>query len=191
MKWLDSQGPATEWVNLPAPSPFRAELASFLDKFGHRGVYEADYLNPRWAEDPTYILDQVRFLLANPQESAPRDTAVRIRGEAESTVRREAGWRRPIILWLAQRLRRAMAVRESAKSAMAALAFVSKRVALEMGRRLVQAGHLDEARDVFHLAAADLLCFRKAGGTAPERGNSPASARVSAKRGWPKRRRQT
>jgi pyruvate,water dikinase len=116
-------------------------------------------LNPRWAEDPTYILDQVRFMLANPQAAAPRDAAQRVREDADSTVRRAAGWRKPIVLWLAKKLRGAMAARESAKSAMAALALVSRRVALEIGRRLVLAGHLDRAEDVFHLAIADLLCW--------------------------------
>jgi rifampicin phosphotransferase len=159
LEWLASHGPATEWTSLPRSSPFRAELESFLDRFGHRAVYEADYLNPRWAEDPTYILDQVRFVLANPQTGAPRDAAQRIREEAESLVRRAAGWRRPIVFWLAKRLRQAMAARESAKSAMAALALVSKRVALELGRRLAEAGHVDRAEDVFHLTAADLLCW--------------------------------
>jgi pyruvate,water dikinase len=159
MAWLESRSPATEWVNLPQFSSFRAELARFLDQFGHRAVYEADYLNPRWAEDPSYILDQVRFVLANPQAAPPRDAAQRIREEAESVVRESAGWRKPIIFWLAGRLRKAMAVRESAKSAMAALALISKRVALEIGRRLMQSGHLDRAQDVFHLTAADLVCW--------------------------------
>jgi len=159
LEWLESQGPATEWVNLPQQSPFRAELARFLDHFGHRAVYEADYLNPRWVEDPAYILDQVRFVLANPQTAGARDAAQRLREEAEVTVRHGAGWRAPFVFWLARKLRQAMAAREKAKSALAALALVSKRVALEMGRRLVEAGHLDQAVDIFHLTSADLLCW--------------------------------
>src|SRR6185369_2873887 len=60
IEWLASPAPGTDWVKLPAGSAFRAALERFLQEFGHRAVYEADYLNPRWAEDPTYILDQVR-----------------------------------------------------------------------------------------------------------------------------------
>ena len=75
LEWIESPSPATEWVTLPQHSPFRAELTRFLDEFGHRAVYGTDYLNPRWIEDPTYILDQVRFVLANPQTAATRGAA--------------------------------------------------------------------------------------------------------------------
>ena len=159
LEWLESGAPANEWVKLPRQSPFRAALARFLDQFGHRAVYEADYLNPRWEEDPTYILDQVRYVLAHPQATGARNAAQRLREDAEAAVRHGAGWRRPIVFWLAKRLGRAMGARESAKSALAKLALVSKRVALEMGRRLMAEGHLDRAQDVFHLTSVDLLCW--------------------------------
>src|SRR6185295_15937829 len=35
----------------------------------------------------------------------------------------------------------------------------SKRLVLEIGRRLVDAGHLDDAAQMFHLSAADVLCY--------------------------------
>jgi len=122
-------------------------------------VYEADYLNPRWAEDPTYILDQVRFFLAKPQAAASRDAAQRIRQEAEAKVRRAAGWRAPIISWLVGRLRRAMAARERAKSSIAELSVPSKALALEIGRRLVRAGHLNRPEQAYFLSATDLQCW--------------------------------
>ena len=159
LAWLEARGPASEWVSLPEGSPFRAELARFLQEFGHRAVYEADYVNPRWAEDPTYILDQVRFFLANPQAIPPRDAARRVREEAERAVRRTAGWRSPIIFWLTGRLRRAMAAREKAKSIMAAMVPPIKHIALEIGRRMVQAGHLLHPQQVFHLSSADIICW--------------------------------
>ncbi|MFN7934106.1 MAG: PEP/pyruvate-binding domain-containing protein [Bryobacteraceae bacterium] len=156
LHWLASAAPATDWVHLSADSPFRSDLQRFLEEFGHRAVYEVDYLNPRWIEDPSYILDQVRFALANPHASAPRDTGQRVSYEAEATVRREAGWRASWILWLARKLRRAMALREAAKSALVASALPSRRIALEIGRRLAQGGYLNQATDVFHLSCADL-----------------------------------
>ena len=157
-EWLDSRQPATGWVNLPHHSGFRAALARFLEQFGHRAVYEADYLNPRWAEDPSYILDQVRFFLANPQ-SASRYAAQRVREETEAKVRRAAGWRAPIVFWLVRRLQAAMAARERAKSSIAELSVPTRRLALEIGRRLVRAGRLDRPDHVWFLSATDLHCW--------------------------------
>ncbi|HJZ99470.1 MAG TPA: PEP-utilizing enzyme, partial [Candidatus Solibacter sp.] len=137
----------------------RAALARFLEQFGHRAVYEADYLNPRWSEDPTYILDQVRFFLANPQSARSREGAQSVREETEAKVRRAAGWRARIVFWLAGRLRRAMAARERAKSSIAELSIPSKRLAVEIGRRLVKAGHLDRPEQAYFLAATDLQCW--------------------------------
>jgi pyruvate,water dikinase len=159
LEWLESRAASTEWRQLPASSPFRMELELFLEEFGHRAVYEADYLNPRWAEDPAYILDQVRFVFANPEMAAPRDSAERLRDAAETRIRQSAGWRALIVFWLARKLRRAMAARERGKSAFAAGAYSSKRLALEIGRRMVEAGQLDDAKDVLHLAVADIYCW--------------------------------
>lgn len=147
------------WRDLPAASPFRAALVRFLDDYGHRAVYEADLLNPRWAEDPSYILDQVRHALSNPTARQPRDAARRRRDEAERELRRRAGWRAPVIFWLVRRLRAAMAMRETAKSGLVASLLPLERVFLEIGRRLVLAGHLDDPRQVLHLSSADLTCW--------------------------------
>lgn len=157
-EWLESGQPATSWSALP-DSPFRQELAHFLELYGHRAVYEADYLNPRWAEDPTYILDQVRFAIANPQPDDPRSAARCICEEAERVVRRECGWRARPMLWLAGKLRSSMALREAAKSALLESALPSKYIALEIGQRLAGRGYLDDAQQVHHLSLADLLCL--------------------------------
>ena len=99
---------------------FQDELKKFLDEFGHRAVYEADALNPRWSEDPSYILEQVERHLESGARESPREQARRVRAEAEQKLRERTFWRRPIILWLAKHMRLGFAMRESAKSAHAA-----------------------------------------------------------------------
>ncbi len=76
---------ASAWQRLPTNSPFRAELERFLADFGHRAVYEVEVANPRWIEDPTYILQQVRLLL----ESGVADRLSR-RGKTEAARRPSA-----------------------------------------------------------------------------------------------------
>ena len=39
-------------------------FADFLDRYGHRGVYETYTRNPRWREEPGYLLDNL-LALAN------------------------------------------------------------------------------------------------------------------------------
>jgi pyruvate,water dikinase len=130
-----------------------------LREFGHRGVYEADLLNPRWAEDPAWILEQVESLRKNPPARHPRENAAEMRRLAERELKRRFGWRTPLLLWLAGRLRAAMAVREGAKSALVSLLLPTRRLVLEMGRRLVAAGHLDAPEQALHFAFIDVSCW--------------------------------
>ncbi len=148
---LDPHG----WRQLPADSPFRAAFAQFLEEFGHRGVYEVEMANPRWNEDPTYLLEQVRLLLNSAQTRPPRNAARATRAAAEAEVSRRTWLLRPLIRWLAARARQAAALREAGKSAMVAPLEFMRRLALEIGRRLVAAGQLDDPAAIFYLAAVD------------------------------------
>ena len=65
LDWLKVKSARVDLTTLDKNSPFRIALERFLERYGHRAVYEADMLNPRWAEDPTYVLDQVRLVLAD------------------------------------------------------------------------------------------------------------------------------
>lgn len=152
---LDPQG----WRCLPSTSPFRRELERFLDEFGHRGVYEAELANPRWNEDPTYLLEQVRYLLESGSSHSPREMARAARTAGEVKLARLPWYVRPLVRWLAGRAREAAALREAAKSAFAALAEPGRREFPEIGRRLVAAGQLDDPADVFHLAWADVEMY--------------------------------
>ncbi len=137
----------------------RATLEEFLHDFGHRGVYEADLLNPRWAEDPSWLLQQIDAIRANPTAPDPRAAAQSVRLAAESEVRRRFPLRSPLILWLARKLRSANGARESAKSALVCLALPLRLLVLELGRRLVANNLLDLPESALHLSFIDLKCL--------------------------------
>lgn len=153
--WLERGEPAQEWVTLPPDSPFRRELARFLDEFGHRAVYEADVINPRWSEDPSYLLDQVRAHLAVDRPEPPRAIAERARQQGEAAMARRTVWRRPLIRWAVDRLRTALALREYSKSVLVSLVLPTRRCFIEIGRRLTAQGLLDAPESVFHLSKID------------------------------------
>jgi pyruvate,water dikinase len=137
----------------------KSTLEEFLYDFGHRGVYDCHLLNPRWAEDPSWILEQVQRIRENPPARDPRETAAEVRRQAERELKRRFGWRTPLLLWLVRRLQAAMVVREAAKSALISLMLPTRRMVLEIGRRLVAAGHLDSPEQTLDFAFADLSCW--------------------------------
>jgi pyruvate,water dikinase len=147
------------WRSLPAASPFRTALERFLADFGHRAIYEAEISNPRWNDDPSFLLDEVcRRMEGNPlpdRRAAAR--AVRIAAEAE--LRQRTWLYGPLVHWLLNRHRPGSALREAAKSTIVALFEPVRLVGLEIGRRLVAAGHFDAPEQVFDLAYPDIEAF--------------------------------
>jgi len=137
----------------------KATIEEFLRDFGHRAVYEADLANPRWVEDPSWILEQVESIRANPPARDPREIAVEVRRKAERELRQRFGWRTPVLLWLVRKLGAAMAAREGAKGALVATLLPVRRMVLEIGRRLVAEGRLDAPEHALHFASSDLTCW--------------------------------
>ncbi|MFA6956053.1 MAG: PEP/pyruvate-binding domain-containing protein [Thermoanaerobaculia bacterium] len=158
LEWLRSGRPAGEWTSLAGSSPFRQAFARFLDEFGHRGIYEGDAANPRWGEDPSFIVDQVREA-AEPGERDPREIASRVRREAERELCSLTFVRRPLIRFLATKLQRATARREQAKSMLVASLVPLRRIVLELARRLTIAGRLDDEGQVFDLCLWDVFAI--------------------------------
>lgn len=147
------------WQGLPPGSPFRRELERFLEEFGHRAVYEAELANPRWNEDPTYLLEQVRHLLESGRTQWPRERARAARAAAEVELARLPWYVRAVVRWLARKAREGAALREAAKSLLVAMAEPGRRDLLEVGRRLSSAGEIDDPTDVFDLAWPEIESY--------------------------------
>jgi rifampicin phosphotransferase len=159
LDWLKSGRPTEDLEALPADSPFRKELKRFLDDYGHRAVYEADLMNPRWNEDPSYIFGQVRHGLDAEDQPSPAARVLALRRQAEEEMQRMPAWRRPLIRWLVKKVQQGMALREAAKSAMGATVPASRQVFLEIGRRLSMDRNLDRPSDIFHLSQFEIQCY--------------------------------
>ncbi|MCE9584448.1 MAG: pyruvate, phosphate dikinase [Planctomycetes bacterium] len=140
--------------SLPELSPFRRELRRFLADFGHRAVYEAEVATPRWNEDPSWLLEQVRSILDG-HGRRPDETARARREAAEREVREFTFFRRPQVNWLVKRAGEGAALRERAKSALIAQIEPLRRTLLEVGRRLVAAKVLAAPGDIFYLSWPD------------------------------------
>lgn len=57
LAWLRSSGRVgADWSReLAGNSLFHRAFADFLQRYGHRGVYETYLRNPRWREAPDYL----------------------------------------------------------------------------------------------------------------------------------------
>jgi phosphoenolpyruvate synthase/pyruvate phosphate dikinase len=143
----------------------RAAIDSFLDKYGMRCVGEIDITRPRWREHPTAL---VPTLLANIANFAPGaahrrfDDGLRAAQQKEHEVlerlralpdgARKADETKEMI----DRVRAFAGYREYPKYGMVSRYFVYKQALLGEAERLVRAGVLRHADDIFYLRFDEL-----------------------------------
>lgn len=141
----------------------------FMEEHGHRAEQEAELSAPRWVEDPTPVVSVLRSYVLSDEGEAPRDREQRLAGSARelaqkvsrglhraSTFERLVPLRTGLFWLLYREARRYAPYRENLKAAALRALLVVKRLFLEMGRRLVAKGALDEAGDVFFLEVPEL-----------------------------------
>lgn len=141
---------------------------NFLKRHGHRGEVELDITTPRWREDPTFLLQSVTNYLRHPAgtptppkmlaEGARRRTmaAAVIRARLPFGLRGLFGWLYArYVLWLP--------FRETMKYTWLLGLEQARRVYRELGRRLVEAGHLKATDDVFWLKLAEVREWTESG----------------------------
>jgi pyruvate,water dikinase len=154
-KPLDPHG----WKRLADGSAFRRALQEFLEEFGHRAVYESELANPRWREDPRYLLEQIRVLLESGEWQPRERAAALVQAAAEARVARMGWMRRRLVRWLTGRASRGAALREAGRSALVASGDCSRAICLEVGDRMAASGRLPHPEDVFHLSWTDIEAY--------------------------------
>lgn len=148
-----------DWRALPADNPFRAGFAAFLERYGHRGIYETYLRNPRWREQPGYLLDSLPDLAATDLDAL---AARRREAAARAAARiREAlpWWKRTLANMLAGKAAIESNDREAARSALVAHTEALRLILLDIGRRWMQRGWLPAAADVFLLLDSEVMAL--------------------------------
>lgn len=159
LHYLREPADPSGWRKLPSTSAFRQAMEAFLAEFGHRAPNEAEVSNLRWAEDQSYLLQQVRAFLDAPAGRHPRAAAAATKAAAAAELARAPLPIRLQARFLAGWARRAAALREEAKSVIALLFTPDRAVCLEAGRRMAAVGVLAAPADVFHLSPIDVEQF--------------------------------
>ena len=148
LSYLRISAPQTSWRDLSKNSPFRIAFQEYLDEFGHRGVYELKLENPRWNEDPSYLLEQIRSMLDSPPPL--RDKA---------TAKHTEHWALRCLAWPSRLTRKTLISRERGKSALVTCLEPTRRIYLEIGQRLQAESVLEAPQDLFHWCWMDLESY--------------------------------
>ena len=143
---------------LPEKSPFKQAFRGFLKKYGHRGVYELDIINPRWREDTAYLLEIVGSTLDTANLAAIKDRQKEKSDAAWKEVDKKlsAARRRSVRKWVKQ-AQAGAGLREMAKSVIVMPLEVMRVIALEIGSRFVERGIIMEPEGIFHCAWPEMF----------------------------------
>jgi phosphohistidine swiveling domain-containing protein len=139
----------------------RQAIVLFLERFGHRGVREAELAEPRWREDPTLLFDAIRLHLRgrshSGQEAERRGKAQRAHGER--ALRQFSLPSRVAVLGLLAVVRNAMRMRERLRDHVVEVLELLRLLACDASRRIAirEPGVGPDA--AFFLSIAELHAF--------------------------------
>lgn len=154
--------PLTWKVELPDESRFKQLFQTFLEDYGDRGVYEMDICNPRWREDPSYLLHVIKNTMptADLEEFKARQKtkADAIEREIEQGI---PSSRQTRIKRLVKQAVKGMELREMAKYDLVKLYGALRIISLQIGCRLQHRGILAAETDVFHCSWSELYAILK------------------------------
>jgi pyruvate,water dikinase len=135
-----------------------------LDRYGHRAVREVELAEPRWRENPRFLLDAVRMQLLH--EAHGHDSLVllerrieAVRVEADAALRKLPAPARPALRGVLSVVRRYVRRREELRSQIAHVLGMFRRVALDASRRMLVREPELGADPAFMLTASELHAF--------------------------------
>lgn len=159
--WLakDPEAAALAYARREVPPDLRAWIEKLLCSYGHRAVSEGELAARTWRDDPAPLFAALKSLLASPR---PPGFGHRARVESrladeEALLARLGPLRRPVIARLLAGAMEWIRQRERTKSIAIALVAHGRSLAHAAAARLVAAGALGNANDVFFLQAPELL----------------------------------
>lgn len=145
-------------------SRFLDAFDRFLDRYGHRGLYESDWSLPRYREDPTPLLFAIHTHLMNPAAEPYAAIATRhTREAAEAWASFDAKlstWQRvtvkPRIRALLRRLKQRYVAREHCRSELIKAVYHARQLHLALATRFVARDWIEQSSDYFLLLGSEI-----------------------------------
>lgn len=165
----------------PRAEAFRAALAHFLRRHGHRGATEAELRLPRWTEAPAEVIELLAPYL---RDAGPRpgvEAAAARREAATAAFRARLGWfARASFDRALERCHRFARLRDNGQSYIVRLLMPMRMLYAELSRRHAARGWLREADDLWFLVLEELRAVTAAG--SPAAAGLDLQARADARR---------
>lgn len=143
---------------LPDGSEFKKAFREFIKEYGHRAVYELDIINPRWKEDPSYLIGIICSTI---------NTADLGKLKAEQKEKLEQVWqeikarvpsnKQLSIKKLVTKVQEGAAVKEKTKSVEALVVGAYRIIAQELGPRFYKRAILEEPTDIYYCTWPELF----------------------------------
>lgn len=156
-----------------------AHIDPFLRVNGVRGHQEMELTNPRWVDDPSYILQMIRCYAEEGVVLPQSRDSDRDKEDPEQILEGLPRVRRKILKRIIALYTTCSELREVARMAMITSLWTTRRLVYEVGRRLVDEGVLRSLDEVSYLEIDDIRSYLS--GTAPAREHFPR-ARIDAAR---------
>ncbi|HYU20630.1 MAG TPA: PEP/pyruvate-binding domain-containing protein [Chloroflexota bacterium] len=156
-----------------------ADLDGYLERNGHQ-IYNLDFVVPTQIDDPLPVLLSLKAMAQRPGQNVrarQRQIARERDGQALATWRSFDPFRRRLFKLCLGWARRFGPYREQALFYLGAAWPTLRRLALELGRRLVERGSLEAPDDVFFLRTAEIQAAIGAPPAATRRGDLASLAR--------------
>lgn len=143
---------------LPEGSAFKQAFQDYIKAYGHRAVNELDIINPRWNEDPSYLLDIIRSTIGTADLSKLRaqqkEKSERIWLEIKAQVPRS---KHNSIRKLVRQAQSGAAVRENTKSVLARIMEAYRMLAQDIGCRFKQRLIIEQPADIYYCTWPELF----------------------------------
>ncbi|MTI46294.1 MAG: hypothetical protein FH761_00520 [Firmicutes bacterium] len=147
------------------PKGDHPKVKDILDKFGHRSNIELDFGTQRWAENPEFIINQIKSYMVDRMYERNLDDIIEKKRRAEAlieeiyrVVKRDKGKRK------AEKLKKRMidyrmaaGMREYPKFDIVRIMGIARKVMLELGEELAKEGLINNKEDIFFLFKEEIL----------------------------------
>lgn len=156
-------GGVSSMAQLPAGPAFAA-MERLLDRYGHRAAREVELAEPRWRENPRFLLEAVRMQLLHEAHGYDSQGALdrrleALREQAALALRKLPAPARPAVRGLLAVVRRYVRRREQLRSQLAHVLGMFRRVALDASRRMLVREPELGMNPAFMLTARELHAF--------------------------------